>query len=129
MFKRISQKGVSLVSALLLMVVISMAIALIGYLTISSIQVGGTLKTYKTTREAAESSVYTILGLIDNGTAVGNLTSCTSPLPAELCGALERSNMTLSVTVTKIDDLYIVNATVESQTLKTKTHIYVVYKK
>ena len=121
-----------MVSALLLMVIISMAIALIGYLTISSIQVGGTLKTYKTTREAGESVVYTVFEVIDNGTISDNQTinnsNCNDYLPSDLCRTLNNSNMTLSVTVTKIDDLYIISANVTSK-MGTSTHIYVVYKK
>jgi len=143
MWKIVSQKGVSLVSALLLMIIVSMAIALIGYLTVSSIQVKGTLKTYKTTKEAAESAVYTIISELnsktkngkciidenatcDNSYCENNCSILKKNTCKNLCKSLTNSKMSLNAKISSIEGLYIIKATVSAKA-GTKTNIYVVY--
>jgi len=141
MFKSILQKGVSLVSALLLMIVVSMAIALIGYLAVSSIQVKGTLKTYKTTKEAAESVAYTIINEIDSGNlaincdhTVGcsnNEKGCQIKIPPNIEKAIKASGLSYNATLLRnctdgVNQIYTIKVEVNKNN-RIKTNIFFIY--
>ena len=132
-----------MVSALLLMVIISMAIALIGYLTISSIQVGGTLKTYKTTKEAAESVAYSVINEIDSDNlttencTVGcspNEKGCQIKLPPDIENIIKTSGFSYNATLLRncTDDygnqIYTIRVEVNKSN-GTKSVIYFIYRK
>ena len=145
MSKGLSKRGVSLISVLLLMVIISLAIALIGFLTVNSIQVSENLQVYKTTRDAAESVAYSIIDEIENYGApetdnctVGcnNSTSSACPieLPSNIVQTLKASNLSYQAyllrncTDTYGNTIYTVKVVV-SKNNGTETNIIFIYEK
>ncbi len=144
MLKTLSKKGISLVSVILLMIIISLAIALVGYLTVGSIQTSGNLKVYKTTREAAESVSYEIINEIENYGApeTNNCTvgcndtssACLIKIPSNIVQALKASNLSYQAyllrncTDTYGDTIYTVKVVV-SRNNGTKTNIIFIYEK
>jgi len=122
------------------MIIVSMAIALIGYLTVSSIQVKGTLKTYKTTKEAAESVAYTIINEIDSGNLTTNCSvdctnnekGCPIKLPPDIEKAIKASGLSYNATLLRnctdgVNQIYTIKVEVNKNN-GTKTNIFFIYK-
>ncbi len=132
----------SLVSALLVMVIVSMAIALIGYLMVGSMKVSHELKVFKTTREAAEGVAFAVIGDIDEGNlqvqsgcsvdCAPDETGCPIELPPEIENALEdyiSVNATLLRNCTDgVSQIYTILVEAEAKD-GTKTRIYFIYQK
>ena len=125
------------------MVVISMAIALIAYLSISSVHVGGTLKIYTTTKEAAESAAYSVVNEIESNTLssdcdhpVGcsnNETGCPIKLPPDIEKAIKVSGLSYNATLLRnctdgITQIFTIKVEVNKAN-GTKTTIFFIYKK
>ena len=123
------------------MIIVSMAIALIGYLTVSSIQVKGTLKTYKTTKEAAESVAYSVINEIDSDNlttencTVGcspNEKGCPITLPPNIEKAIKVSELSYNAILLRnctdgVNHIYTIKVEVHRNN-GTKTNIFFIYK-
>ncbi|HID79092.1 MAG TPA: type II secretion system protein [Aquifex aeolicus] len=102
MQKAFANKGFSLIGALLVVLIISMTIAVIGSVFLKSQKIGKAVKTFKTTKEAAEATAQVIIQSIDKGsltTASGckvncdsSETKCEITLPPDIRTGIEKSS-------------------------------------
>ena len=92
-----SNKGFSLVGALLLVAIISLTMAVIGALFLKTLRVQQGVKIYKTTKEAAESAAYGLVYYMESNSGQLPIGTCTDA-SGNSC-TLDCSNSTCKCTI------------------------------
>ena len=102
------KKGFTLITALLMVLFVSLAMAVIGTVFVKSTQISGGIKVFKTTKEAAETTAYVIMEDIDNGNLKiesgctvdcdSSSSSCEIELPEQIKWAIKKSKTMEGVT-------------------------------
>jgi Tfp pilus assembly protein PilX len=143
-----NKRGLSLITALLIMLIITFSIAVVYMMATNSAIVQGQVQQYKSSKQAAESVAVTVAQAIDEG-KLSSATECdpgcsssSTPckidlqkLAPELYTALQNSHMSAEAYLVRNCTssngyTHIYTIEVEAQTQQgTRTHIYFIYKK
>jgi uncharacterized protein (UPF0333 family) len=143
------KKGFTLLTALLMVLFVSLAMAVIGTAFLKSTQIGHGIKVFKTTKDAAESSAYAVMEEIKNGNLElkGNCTptntdscskysDCEIVLPPDIEAAIKKASGIEDVKAyllsncTDSSGLQIYTIQIEANaTTGARTTIYFIYRK
>ena len=138
------KKGFTLITALLMVLFVSLAMAIIGTVFVKSTQISAGVKVFKTTKEAAQTTANVIIDEIDNGSlsascnpGCGGGSPCQINLPADLENAIKSSQNIESATAYLISNctdpttgaqIYTIKVDVKAKNGAT-THIFFIYEK
>jgi hypothetical protein len=140
------KKGFTLFSALLMVLLVTFVMAIIGTVFLKTTQIEQGIKTFKTTKDAAESTAYAVIDEIKSGSLSANCdpgcgnntnSNCTIDLPTDIKEAVEKSSGIEEVTAYLLSNCTDSVTGVKIYTIKieakakngAKTYIYFIYEK